>query len=258
MISLLVKIAIVSFFILAINSQPRIDNPEKEFKNYLDLTDDKIRDIADIYQKFERKYRRHCRRTVKLINSSIANITKELEIPLKIIFLNYTKSLEKKSFKMNDSEDIAPKKVCTKANESTKEYENMMMTFLAKNGNLKINLTSLAVEVKKVNSSNFNVSEVQSNFTSNLLIQLNNLINATQNFTIASNEAAFNVSNILITLKTRVMNYCGSFNGMTTTKRKTKKTTTRRTPAPKNVTISTKFPWGFNVRPIDNKVNKKI
>jgi hypothetical protein len=195
---------------------------------------------------------------VKLINSTALIATKELEIPLKIIYLNYTTSLKKNPFSMNDAEDIKPKKVCNKAYDSIREYESMMMVFLAKNGDLKINLTSLNIEVKRINSSNFNVSEFQSNFTKKLLCKLNHLVNATENFITASNEAAFNASNVLMTLKARVMHFCGSINGITTTSRKTRRTTTKRTPVPSNVTKTTKYPWGINVKPVDKSAKKGL
>lgn len=255
MTSVLFKSTLILFLFLAVNSQKRIDNPGKEFDNFLNGTDDKIREITKYYQHFERKYRKHSRVVVKLINITTLNVTKELEIPLKIIYLNYTKSLKKKPFSTNDAEDINPKKVCNKAYDSIKEYDSMMMIFLAKNSDLQTNLTTLNIELNRVNSSNFNVSELQSNFTVKILCELSHLVKATEKFITASNQAAFNISNVLMTLKTRVMNYCGSINGVTTTW-KTRKTTTRRTPVPRNVTRTTKYPWGINVKPVDDNVKK--
>lgn len=221
MILVLFKLVLILLVFNAVNSQHRIDNPEREFQNYLDATDKKIRGIAENYQNYEKIYRKHSRIVIRKINRTVFNMTKDLEISLKVIYLNYTKSLRKMPFAMNDAEYIKPKGVCLKAYDSIKEYESIMMIFLGKNFELTRNLSSLNYEFNRINSTNFNVSEQQRNFIVEFLYKLRNLVNVTENFITGSNQAAFNVSSVLMSLKARVMYYCGSINGITTTRRTT-------------------------------------
>lgn len=83
-----------------------------------------------------------------------------------------------------------------------------MMAFLATHGDLIKNVTILNTELKVINSSNLNATEAQ-NVTSEVVDQLENLVNASVDFQTVANQEAFNTSNILISLKTRTLNYCG-------------------------------------------------
>lgn len=251
--------------ILAITSIKAQDNPEKEFETYLKKTDETVREIAKKYQQNERSYRIQSVKSVKLINGSISEASKHLkecEKSLTKILLIYSSYLRSKPFMMNDAELIHPKKVCMKAFEAISEYELVMMVFLATHGDLLKNVTILNTELKVINSSNLNATEAQ-NVTSEVVDQLENLVNASVDFQLAANQEAFNTSNILISLKTRTLNYCG-FNdtskgnqekgkGRRTTS-VTKKTCTksRKSITPKHeIEERTTQSWKDGFRPVD-------
>lgn len=259
MFSILSQTTIIFLALVSLKAQ---DNPEKEFETYLKNIDETIREIARKYQQFEKTYRIQSIKTVKLLNRSISETSniKEFEKSLRKILSIYSPYLKGKLFVMNDVELIHPKKVCTKADEAISEYESVMMTFLATNSALTSNVTLLNTELKVINSSNVNVNsnatEAQ-NASSEIVDRLQNLVNASVDFQVVANQAAFNTSNILISLKTRTTNYCGvrdsSMGNEDPGKRRrtTKKTCTKRTMSRSGIGEETTRTWKNEFQAVD-------
>lgn len=219
MISILSKITIFSLIVITIKSH---DNPEMEFELFLKNIEEIIREIAKKYQDFERNYRRQSYRTKKLLNGTIfSESLKELEKPLKKILFICSSYLKNRPFELNDAELIEPKKVCNQAYEAISEYEAFMIKFLSTHDELQKNTTQLNVESKNLNSTPRGVGNI-----TQIVNQVENLVNASYEFSNVANQAAFNTSNVLFKLKTRTLNYCGSKE--TTTRRLRKRTTTKR------------------------------
>jgi hypothetical protein len=211
MISMLCKFIIILLFFIEIKT---LDNPEKEFEDFLKSTDDQIRVAAKSYQTFEKFYRREGFKLYKFVNNtkliSSGNFSKEFEKNLRNFSQICTEYLKTKPFAMNDTEMIYPKPICVKANEAIAEYENVMLTFFLTYCGLQRNITLLKEGFSALNSNlQSNMTELQNNLTSLLNTHFEHLTNASNNFELAAHQAAYNTSNHLISLKVRTLQFCG-------------------------------------------------
>ncbi|KAG5683538.1 hypothetical protein PVAND_012812 [Polypedilum vanderplanki] len=216
--SLLLNVITLIFVILGLRKivEASLSN---EIKNYIKKVDHEFREVIERLQDSEWKYRNQIITTLLQINKTnpiLGLKTRSFAFKLKRKFLVFFEKLKEfhnsKPFALNDTEGIDPKTSCFKGNDSIKEYEETMAIFLNLTTVLKTNQTDLQKlfneSLKMFHKDSKKLNAEQKNLTISSFIEINKTISQNLIFQLDAKQSAYNISNILISFKLKLIEYC--------------------------------------------------
>lgn len=208
---------ITSFLVILIFLGKIRANSTTEFKGYIQKIDGNFRKIVHKVQHREKDYRCQIKNALTHINLTLVSLISN-KFALSVIknFVNISANLsdffKSYPFALNDTETIREQSNCDKIKDSIVEYENVTNNFISLESYTSGDSAKIAI---LFNETRENFNSVQKNITANqkwfiisTLLQINKTIALNDAFQIELNHAAENISNILTSLRPKVIDYC--------------------------------------------------
>jgi hypothetical protein len=179
---------------------------EIELSVELEKADNEIRNISRKFQKNERVYRQKVNRARVQIGKIMKSFNQSRVVAekLKVFDETLTNYLNLKPFTLNDTESVHPKEICNRTRDEIDEFERVMEKMLQTKDKIEKSSQQMLSNLHELENLTKNLTGFDS-----LNAGIRNLISSCNMLKREAEKAAYDTSNVLISIKMDFHEHCG-------------------------------------------------